>query len=39
LPLIVETLVLCALAFLLGFGACTALLKRRRRRSFLDYET
>ena len=38
MPLIVETLILCLLAFLLGFGAMTLLLKRRRRVSFLDYE-
>lgn len=38
MPLIVETLLLCAIAFLLGFGAMTLLLKRRRRVSFLDYE-
>jgi hypothetical protein len=38
MPLIVETLVLCLLAFLLGFGAMTLLMKRRRRVSFLDYE-
>jgi len=38
MPLIFETLLLCALAFLLGFGAMTLLLKRKRRVSFLDYE-
>jgi hypothetical protein len=38
MPLIVETLVLCLLAFLLGFGATTILMKRKRRVSFLDYE-
>jgi hypothetical protein len=38
MPLIVETLILCVLAFLFGFGATTLLLKRRRRVSFLDYE-
>ena len=38
LPLIVETLILCAIAFLLGFGAMTLLMKRPRRVSFLDYE-
>ena len=38
MPLLAETLILCALAFLIGFGATTALMKRRRRVSFLDYE-
>lgn len=38
MPLIVETLILCALAFLAGFGLTALLLKRRRRSSFLDYE-
>ena len=38
MPLIAETLILCVLAFLLGFGAMTLLLKRPRRSSFLDYE-
>lgn len=38
MPLIAETLILCLLAFLLGFGATTVLLKRKRRVSFLDYE-
>lgn len=37
LPLIIETLALCALAFLLGFGLSAWLMKRRRRQSFLDY--
>ncbi len=36
MPLIVETLILCAIAFLLGFGAMAALMKRRKRTSFLD---
>ncbi len=36
MPLIVETLILCAIAFLMGFGASAALMKRRRRTSFLD---
>jgi hypothetical protein len=35
-PLIVETLILCAIAFLLGFGLSAWLMKRRRRTSFLD---
>lgn len=38
MPLIAETLMLCSLAFLLGFGAMTLLVKRKRRVSFLDYE-
>lgn len=38
MPLIAETLILCALAFLIGFGAMTLLMKRRKRLSFLDYE-
>ena len=38
MPLIVETLILCALAFLIGFGLMTWLMKRRRRISFLDRE-
>ncbi len=38
MPLIAETLILCALAFLLGFGLMTWLMKRRRRISFLDRE-
>jgi hypothetical protein len=33
-PLIVETLILCAIAFLLGFGAAAKLTTRRRRNSF-----
>jgi hypothetical protein len=37
LPLIAETLILCALAFLAGFALSAALMKRRRRQSFLDY--
>ena len=36
LPLLVETLVLNALAFLLGFGLGRLFLGRRRRESFLD---
>lgn len=35
-PLIVETLILCAIAFLLGFGAMAWLMTRRTRNSFLD---
>jgi hypothetical protein len=35
-PLIVETLILCAIAFLLGFVLAAWLMKRRRRTSFLD---
>lgn len=38
MPLIVETLILCVLAFLIGFALMTALMKRRRRISFLDTE-
>lgn len=38
MPLIVETLILCTLAFLIGFGLMAALMKRRRRVSFLDRE-
>ena len=38
MPLIVETLILCALFFLIGFGATFLLMRRRRRVSFLDYE-
>lgn len=38
MPLIAETLVLCVLAFLLGFGLMAWLMKRRRRISFLDRE-
>lgn len=38
MPLIAETLILCALAFLLGFALVTLLMKRRRRVSFLDRE-
>ena len=37
LPLIAETLILCTIAFLTGFGLSAWLLKRRRRQSFLDY--
>ena len=36
MPLIVETLILCLIAFLLGFGLSAWLMKRRRRTSFLD---
>lgn len=36
LPLIAETLLLNALAFLVGFGLGRLLLGRRRRQSFLD---
>ncbi len=36
MPLIVETLILCAIAFLLGFGAMAWLMTRRKRTSFLD---
>ncbi len=36
MPLIVETLILCAIFFLLGFGLSAWLMKRRRRNSFLD---
>ncbi len=36
MPLIVETLTLCAVAFLIGFGLSAWLMKRRRRTSFLD---
>jgi len=35
-PLIVETLILCAIAFLLGFLPMMGLMKRHRRTSFLD---
>jgi hypothetical protein len=35
-PLILETLILCTIAFLLGFAPMAALLRRRRRTSFLD---
>jgi hypothetical protein len=35
-PLIVETLILCAIAFLLGFGPMAWLMTRRKRNSFLD---
>lgn len=35
-PLLVETLLLCALAFAIGLGAGAALFTRRRRTSFLD---
>lgn len=38
MPLIAETLILCSIAFLLGFGPMALLLKRRRRVSFLEYE-
>lgn len=38
MPLIAETLILCALAFLIGFGLSAWLMKRRRRISFLDHE-
>ncbi len=38
MSLIAETLILCALAFLIGFGLMTWLMKRRRRISFLDHE-
>jgi hypothetical protein len=38
MPLIAETLILCALAFLIGFGLTALLMKRRRRISFLDRE-
>ena len=38
MPLIVETLFLCGLAYGVGFGLMAALLKRRRRVSFLDRE-
>lgn len=36
MPLIVETLILCALAFGLGFGPMAWLMNRRKRTSFLD---
>ena len=36
LPLIAETLILVAIAYLLGFGLGTAFFGRRRRTSFLD---
>jgi hypothetical protein len=36
LPLLVETLILNALGFLVGFGLGRLLLGRRRRQSFLD---
>jgi hypothetical protein len=35
-PLIAETLILCAVFFLLGFALSAWLMKRRRRNSFLD---
>jgi hypothetical protein len=35
-PLIAETLILCLVGFLIGFGLVAALLRRRRRTSFLD---
>lgn len=38
MPLIAETLILCVLAFGIGFGVMTLLMKRRRRVSFLDRE-
>lgn len=36
LPLVVETLLLAALAYVVGFGLGTAFFGRRRRTSFLD---
>ncbi len=36
MPLIVETLILCVIAFLLGFAPMALLLRRRKRTSFLD---
>lgn len=36
IPLLAETLLLCAAAFGLGLGAGRLLFTRRRRRSFLD---
>ena len=38
MPLIAEILILCAIAFLIGFGLGAWLIKRRRRISFLDWE-
>lgn len=38
MPLIAETLILCALAFGVGFGLSAWLMLRRRRVSFLDRE-
>jgi hypothetical protein len=35
MPLIVETLILCAIAFLLGVGAMRWLFRNRGRQSFL----
>jgi len=35
-PLIAETLILCVLAFLLGFGLVAWRLRRPRRTNFLD---
>ena len=35
MPLIVETLILCALAFLLGVSLSALLFRRRRRDGFL----
>jgi len=35
-PLIAEVLILCLLAFLIGFGLMALFLRRRRRTSFLD---
>lgn len=36
LPLLAETLIVAALAFLIGFGLATPLFNRRRKTSFLD---
>jgi hypothetical protein len=35
-PLIVETLILCAAGFLIAFGLSSQLFRRRRRQSFLE---
>ena len=36
LPLLAETMIVAALAFLVGFGLATPLFNRRRKHSFLD---
>jgi LPXTG-motif cell wall-anchored protein len=38
MPLLVETLILVSLAFLLGLGIGWLLSRRRKRKSYLDWE-
>jgi LPXTG-motif cell wall-anchored protein len=37
-PLVAETLILAAIAYFVGLGLGAILFRRRRRKSYLDYE-